>query len=100
MRRLVAAGERSKTVHLYMTRGMGEMLAGRQLNPRPWQDVDVPVLVVDGGKSHAAVRVAADALAEHLPHGSRLTLPGQSHNVAIPALAGAIGDFAKLKETR
>jgi DNA topoisomerase IB len=41
---------------------MGETLAGRPLDPHPWQDINVPVLVVDGGKSHAAVRVAADAL--------------------------------------
>ncbi len=125
--RLVAAGQRSKAVHLFMTRGMGApapivflmrlapfwrdltavahtlpddhavmgaTISGRPLDPLPWRDIDAPVLVIDGGKSQAAVHAAADALAGHLRHGSRLTLPGQSHNVSIPDLATAIRDFA------
>ncbi|GAA4465544.1 alpha/beta fold hydrolase [Phytohabitans houttuyneae] len=73
---------------------MGETLAGRPLDPQPWRDVPVPVLVIDGGKSPAGAGAAADALAGHLPHATRLTLPGQGHNVSMPALAAAIGDFA------
>jgi pimeloyl-ACP methyl ester carboxylesterase len=73
---------------------MGTTLAGRPLDPDPWRAIHGPVLVIDGGKSPAAVHAAADALAEHLPHGRRLTLPGQSHNVSIPTLAAVIGDFA------
>jgi pimeloyl-ACP methyl ester carboxylesterase len=72
---------------------MGATLAGRPLDPDPWRRVQVPVLVIDGGKSPAGVRAAADALTEHLPRGRRLTLPGQGHNVSIPALAAVIGEF-------
>lgn len=125
--RLVGAGKRSKTVHHFMTKGMGapapvvalmhlapfwkdlkavahtlpadhavmgDTLSGKPLSADPWQRIDVPVLVIDGGKSPAPVGAAAAELAAHLSEATRVTLPGQAHNVSMSALATAVADFA------
>jgi len=73
---------------------MGDTLSGRPLPAEPWHRIDIPVLVIDGSKSAAPVAAAADELAEHLPVATRVTLPGQSHNVSMSALAAVIADFA------
>jgi pimeloyl-ACP methyl ester carboxylesterase len=73
---------------------MGETLAGRPLGRLPWADIGPPTLVIDGGKSPRASALAADDLADLLPAGERATLPGQSHNVSMTALAVAIRGFA------
>jgi alpha-beta hydrolase superfamily lysophospholipase len=73
---------------------MGETLSGLPLSEQPWADVTVPTLVVDGGKSPKAATLAADALVQRLAAGSRATLPGQGHNVAMSALAQTIRSFA------
>ncbi|WP_460492053.1 DUF998 domain-containing protein [Dactylosporangium cerinum] len=75
---------------------MGDTIEGRPLDRDPWARIEVPVLVLDGGKSSKATGLAADQLADRLPAGQRATLPGQGHNVAMPALERAIRGFAGL----
>jgi pimeloyl-ACP methyl ester carboxylesterase len=72
---------------------MGGTVTGRPLGPDPWGSVGTPTLVVDGSKSPASQRRAADDLATRLPHGSRCTLQGQSHNVAMKVLAPVLEEF-------
>ena len=66
---------------------------GKPLEPEPWASIAMPTLVVDGGKSPASLRRAADALAERLPDARRRTLEGQSHNVSMKMLAPVIEEF-------
>jgi hypothetical protein len=55
--------------------------------------VTTPTLVLDGGKSPASLRAAADALAERLPHARRLTLDGQSHNLSMKMVAPVLEEL-------
>ena len=66
---------------------------GTPLGREPWASTPMPTLVVDGGRSPASLRTAADALAERLPHAERRTLEGQSHNVAMHVLAPVLEEF-------
>jgi len=55
--------------------------------------VAVPTLVIDGGASPQWMREAADAVAGVLPTSQRLTLDGQTHDVAPDVLAPALRQF-------
>jgi pimeloyl-ACP methyl ester carboxylesterase len=66
---------------------------GTPLGREPWASIAPPTLVVDGGKSPASLRTAADALAERLPHAERRTLEGQSHNPSMKVLAPVLEEF-------
>ncbi len=55
--------------------------------------VAVPTLVLDGGASPAWMRAAADLLAAAIPHASRRTLDGQTHDVDPGILAAALEEF-------
>jgi pimeloyl-ACP methyl ester carboxylesterase len=55
--------------------------------------VTAPTLVIDGGASPPWLGEAADALAAVLPVSQRLTLEGQTHDVAPDALAPALQEF-------
>ncbi len=73
---------------------MGDTTNGRPLPAEPWASIATPTLVLDGGKSPAQVRRAADELAARLPNAQRRTLAGQSHNVSMKLLGPAIAEFA------
>jgi pimeloyl-ACP methyl ester carboxylesterase len=68
-------------------------VAGKPLGREPWASIATPALVVDGGKSPASLRKAADALAEQMPNAERRTLDGQSHNLSMKALAPVLEEF-------
>jgi hypothetical protein len=53
------------------------------------------VLVTDGGASDAWLHHAADVLAKILPHASRQTLEGQTHQVDPNVLAPVMIEFFK-----
>jgi pimeloyl-ACP methyl ester carboxylesterase len=55
--------------------------------------VTVPTLVIDGGASPQWMREAANALASVVPGANRLTLEGQTHDVAPDVLALALRAF-------
>ena len=71
---------------------MGDTVHGRPLAREPWASIATPTLVVDGGKSPASLRKAADALAERMPDADAY-LDGQSHNVSMKMLAPVVEDF-------
>ena len=72
---------------------MDGTVAGKPLPSEPWASIATPTPVVDGGKSPASLRRAADALAARLPDAERRTLEGQSHNLSMKVLAPVLGDF-------
>jgi len=72
---------------------VGTLMQGKPLPTDRWVKVTVPVLVADGGASDAWVHHGADALANVLPHASRHTLAGQTHNVDPNVLAPVLIDF-------
>jgi pimeloyl-ACP methyl ester carboxylesterase len=66
---------------------------GEPLSAEQWASVTAPTLVLDGEKSPAQLRNAARALAVVLPNATHRTLPGQSHNVSMEALAPVLAEF-------
>jgi pimeloyl-ACP methyl ester carboxylesterase len=74
---------------------IGTVMQGKPLPTDRWVKVTLPVLVADGGASDAWVHHGADALAKVLPHASRQTLEGQTHEVDPKVLAPVIIAFFK-----
>jgi pimeloyl-ACP methyl ester carboxylesterase len=72
---------------------MDGTVAGKPLAREPWASIATPTLVLDGGKSPASLQHAADALAARMPHATRRTLAGQSHNLSMKALAPVLEEF-------
>jgi pimeloyl-ACP methyl ester carboxylesterase len=72
---------------------MREGQRGRPFLPRRWASVNMPTLVMDGGKSPAWMQNSAQAITEALPNGTRYTLTGQTHMVKPKALAPALKEF-------
>ena len=72
---------------------VGNVMQGKPLPTDRWVKVTLPVLVADGGASDAWIHHGADALAKVLPHASRHTLAGQTHNVDPTVLAPVLIDF-------
>lgn len=79
---------------LYDHAVMGGTLAGRPLDPAEWAGVSAPTLVMDGGKSAAAFRNAAAALADVLPNARRVTLEGQGHG-AVEMAPGRVAPLVR-----
>jgi pimeloyl-ACP methyl ester carboxylesterase len=74
---------------------VGNVMQGKPLPTDRWARVTLPVLVIDGGASDAWMHNGADALAKVLPHVSRQTLEGQTHNVDPNVLAPVLIAFFK-----
>ena len=72
---------------------MGDTVTGKPLPAEPWASIATPTLVIDGGKSPASLRKAADVLADVLANAERRTLEGQSHNVSMNVLAPVLSGF-------
>jgi dihydrofolate reductase/pimeloyl-ACP methyl ester carboxylesterase len=75
---------------------MGDTVNGKPLAPEPWGSVAAPTLVIDGAKSPASLRSAADALAEVVPHARRRTLEGQSHSVSMKMSRLVVSQFMSI----
>jgi len=74
---------------------VGAYMEGKPLPVEHWAKVTMPVLVADGGASPEWMGHAADALAKVLPHASRETLTGQTHQVDATVLAPILREFIK-----
>jgi pimeloyl-ACP methyl ester carboxylesterase len=66
---------------------------GTPLPATRWAAVNMPTLVMDGGKSPAWMRHGAKALADILPNATLRTLDGQTHMVKPEALAPVLLEF-------
>ena len=60
---------------------------GHPPSPAEWASVDVPTLVIAGGKSDAWMQNANAALAAAVPGATYSVLEGQNHMVKASALA-------------
>jgi pimeloyl-ACP methyl ester carboxylesterase len=58
--------------------------------------VDVPAIVISGGKSAELLRKAAQAVVDKMPNAQLRILKGQSHNVSVKVLAPVLVEFFKL----
>jgi len=59
--------------------------------------VAVPALVMDGSASYPFMHVTALALVKAMPHAQHRTLEGQTHEVAVSALAPVLVEFFNSK---
>jgi pimeloyl-ACP methyl ester carboxylesterase len=59
------------------------------------QEIDAPILVMAGELSPPALRASSEAVAKAARHGTYRVLPGQTHDVAIDALAPMLLEFFK-----
>ena len=55
--------------------------------------IRTPPLVIDGERSQPLMRNAAQAVADGLPNGRRLTLRGEGHDISPDVTAAALVDF-------
>ncbi|MEK7855232.1 MAG: alpha/beta hydrolase, partial [Acidobacteriota bacterium] len=69
--------------------------AGAPLPAGRWSNIDIPILVLDGGKSPRWMRNAMKELAESIPAAKLQTLPGQTHMVKPKVLGAALAEFFK-----
>ncbi|QBS39306.1 alpha/beta fold hydrolase [Nocardia sp. CS682] len=72
---------------------MGRFMRGEALRPADWAGVDVPTLVISGGKSGALLRTAARAITEVLPNARHVEVAKLTHNPNIELLVQASGEF-------
>jgi pimeloyl-ACP methyl ester carboxylesterase len=120
--RLISAGRRGDAVKFFMTKmvGVPAIVAALMRFSPVWKkltavahtlpydaavmgDFTVPTkrarsvaaatLVMDGGKSPAPLRHAVESAADAIPNARRLTLKGQTHNVALKILAPVVEEF-------
>lgn len=61
--------------------------------PGRWQDIAVPVLVVNGDASFPSIEAGAAWVAAAVPGARRKVLPGQSHNVDPKVLGPVLAEF-------
>jgi pimeloyl-ACP methyl ester carboxylesterase len=72
---------------------MGDGQLGKPLPPGKWASINVPTLVLGGGKSPAWLQNSAAAVAAAVPDASVRTLEGQTHLVKPRALAPVLTEF-------
>ena len=77
----------------YEGRIMSDTMSGQPLSKEPWDSIEVPTLVMDGGASEPWIRKAAQQLAWRLPDSRHITLEGQDHGPADEILAPALVKF-------
>lgn len=58
-----------------------------------WSKATMPILTIGGGKSDEWMQNAQKAIAANLPNAQHITLEGQNHMVAAPAIAPLIREF-------
>ncbi|MEN3301925.1 MAG: hypothetical protein V7633_3983, partial [Pseudonocardia sp.] len=63
--------------------------------PKRFADIDVPALVLDGGASDDWARTAAAEVAALIPGATRVSVPGQNHQVADDVLAPVLAEFLR-----
>lgn len=77
----------------YDTAIVEENQRGKPLPAGRWDSVNMPALVIDGGKSPAWMRTAMKELAGVLPNAQLRTLEGQTHMIKAKVLAPTLEEF-------
>ena len=100
MPKLVPLLARHFTVYLYDRRGPNATLpydatvmGDFTVPTESVSSVTAPTLVMDGGKSPARLRFVVANVTNAAPGAQRVTLKGQTHNVAMNVLAPVVEEF-------
>ncbi|MEU4191287.1 alpha/beta hydrolase [Kribbella sp. NPDC026611] len=72
---------------------VGSNGSGQPLDAAQWAAIDVPVLVVNGGKSPAWMKTSTRELASVVPGAEHHEVPGQMHVIKATAIAPVIRAF-------
>ncbi|QLY32681.1 alpha/beta fold hydrolase [Nocardia huaxiensis] len=72
---------------------MAPFMRGEALRSADWEGVQVPTLVISGGKSDALLRTAARAITAVLPNARHEELAKLSHNPNVDLLVPVAGKF-------
>ncbi|MFC8425531.1 alpha/beta fold hydrolase [Streptomyces sp. NPDC057236] len=78
---------------------MAEHMRGEPLDPSDWVSVQVPVLVLCGGRSDGLLRTAARAAGAALPDARHIEIAKLSHNPNVQLLAPPAGEFLTTQST-
>lgn len=74
---------------------LGNNCFGEPLDTSQWASVEVPVLVVNGGKSPGWMKTSVRALANAVPGAEHAEVPGQNHLIKSTAIAPVIAGFLR-----
>ena len=77
----------------YDARVVGGNVAGKPLDASQWAAIEIPVLVVNGGKSPAWMKTSVRALASAVPGAEHREVPGQNHLIKATAIAPVLTGF-------
>jgi pimeloyl-ACP methyl ester carboxylesterase len=72
---------------------IGDNAFGKPLDASQWAGVELPVLVVGGGKSPAWMRTSVKAVADAVPGAAHREIPGQNHMIKASAIAPVLTEF-------
>lgn len=72
---------------------LGDNCFGQPLDSSQWAGLEMPVLVVGGGKSPGWMRTSVQAVAAAIPGAVHREIPGQNHMIKATAIAPVLTDF-------
>lgn len=72
---------------------VGQNAFGQPLDASQWTGIEVPVLVVGGGKSPAWMRTSVRAVADVVPGASHREIAGQNHMIKASAIAPVLTEY-------
>jgi pimeloyl-ACP methyl ester carboxylesterase len=72
---------------------MGEGSFGKPLDAAQWAGIELPSLVVGGGKSPGWMRASVKAVADAVPGAVHREIPGQNHMIKTTAIAPVLTEF-------
>lgn len=77
---------------------LGDTGSGKPLPTERWNNIKVPTIVMDGGKSPQWMRNGMKSLAAVLPNAKYQTLNGQTHMLKASAVAPVLTEFFNQEE--
>jgi pimeloyl-ACP methyl ester carboxylesterase len=72
---------------------LGGNAFGQPLDASQWAGLELPVLVVGGGKSPVWMRTSVKAVAAAVPGAVHREIPGQNHMIKASAIAPVLVEF-------
>jgi pimeloyl-ACP methyl ester carboxylesterase len=79
----------------YDAQVVGKNCFGDPMDAEQWAPIELPVLVVNGGKSPGWMKTSTRALAAAVPGAGHTEVPGQNHVIRASAIAPVIAEFCR-----
>jgi pimeloyl-ACP methyl ester carboxylesterase len=79
----------------YDAQVVGKNCFGDPMDTEQWAPIELPVLVVNGGKSPGWMKTSTRALAAAVPGAGHTEVPGQNHVIRASAIAPVIAEFCR-----